>query len=245
MIAPHHRRPARLAPLPFPTPPARSDRARQITRLFGLVDQPTPDPPPPPLLTSGLPLPEAGKLLFITGPSGAGKSLRLRRLCVEASRQNIRLVRVDRVRLRPVPCVDQLGDNLQLAVDLLSRVGLAEAMTFLRLPDELSDGQRWRLRLAVAIYRLLRQGGLDRKRGARPRRLMLVSDEFCAVLDRISAAVVARCLRRTIDRLARVGVPVRAAVATSHDDLTGALLPDLVAHVDFDGVRLTTHPVPG
>jgi ABC-type ATPase with predicted acetyltransferase domain len=60
------------------------------------------------------------------------------------------------------------------------------------------------------------------------RKQLLVCDEFAVLLDRVSAATVARSLRRAIDRLGRVGVPLAAAVATSHDDLRPALLPDRV-----------------
>ncbi|MEL7239943.1 MAG: hypothetical protein AAGK78_13890 [Planctomycetota bacterium] len=56
--------------------------------------------------------------------------------------------------------------------------------------------------------------------------VLLVADEFAAVLDRTTAKLVARALRRTVDRLSRVGVPVAAVVATSHDDLVDALCPD-------------------
>ncbi len=59
-------------------------------------------------------------------------------------------------------------------------------------------------------------------------RTLLVADEFCAVLDRVCACVVARAFRRTIDRLHRVDVPLCAVVATSHTDLQAALLPDEV-----------------
>src|SRR5690606_26624193 len=112
---------------------------------------------------------------------------------------------VARTPVRRVPCVDQLGTDVQFSLGLLSRVGLGEAATCLCLPDELSDGQRWRLRLAVCLARAMRQrpDGNGRRRAA-----VLCADEFCATLDRVSAAVVARCLRRTVDRLARVGLPL-------------------------------------
>jgi ABC-type ATPase with predicted acetyltransferase domain len=60
-----------------------------------------------------------------------------------------------------------------------------------------------------------------------------VCDEFAAVLDRVSAAIVARALRRAID--ATPGLS--AVVATSHDDLGLALRPDTLIRCDF-GRRL-------
>ena len=171
-------------------------------------------------------LPASGRVVLFAGPSGGGKSTRLRHLAAAARRAGWRVHDVARRRLRTgLPAIDQFGRggdgeaDLDYAAGHLSRVGLGEAAAMLRLPGELSDGQRWRLRLAVTVHRVMREA-----RHGRP--TLLVADEFCAVLDRVSACVVARGLRRTIDRLARVGVPVRAAVATSHDDLSAALLPD-------------------
>jgi ABC-type ATPase with predicted acetyltransferase domain len=152
-----------------------------------------------------------------------------------------RTLRVDRSRLRKAPAIEQFprsGDeraDFAFAAKMLATAGLGEAALFLRRPDRLSDGERWRLRLAVTVARLYRLTGHDRLigQGGRIRPTLLVADEFAAVLDRTTAAGVARGLRRTIDRLARVGIPVAAAVATSHDDLQPALLPDRVERCEW------------
>ena len=115
----------------------------------------------------------------------------------------------------------------------LARVGLAEAWTYLRTPAELSDGQRWRLRLAVA---------LDRARRATTNhptaRVVLVADEFAALLDRVTGCVVARSLRRTIGPGSRVA----ALVATAHDGVTRALSPDVLVRCDFGRVTVEKMP---
>lgn len=240
------------AELRWPVPPVRSPAARRVAEWFGLLPEPAREPsaverslasqlPAPP---AGLALPAAGQILLIVGPSGGGKSALLRQL-VARSRNVLpsapMVLDVDRVRLGRVPCVDQFGPDLQLALDLLSRVGLGEAYTYLRLPEELSDGQRWRLRLAVRLGQAMRRHRSMRIGAAGRRSLVLQADEFCAVLDRVSAAVVARSLRRTIDRLWRVGLPIGAVVVTSHDDLEPALLPDVVARCDFARIDVA-HP---
>ena len=230
--------PVRLPPLPDdddpPPRPAASAAARQVAALFGLPDavacdeDAAPDPP------ASLWPAAAGSVALLTGASGAGKSRLLARTLARASAGGAGVIDVARVRLRPrAACVDQFGRHPSpaLALGLLARVGLAEAHLCLRPPGRLSDGQRWRLRLAVAVGRCM---ALHR----RGTPTLLAADEFCAVLDRVTACVVARSLRRTIDRLSRVGVDVRAIVATSHDDLAAALLPDVTVRCDFGSVHV-------
>jgi hypothetical protein len=107
------------------------------------------------------------------------------------------------------------------ALETLSRVGLGEVWTYLRTPAQLSEGQRWRLRLAL---------GLARARPAQGRDLcVLAIDEFAAPLDRVTARVVARALRKAVSARR----DLCAIVATSHDDLVGALAPDVVVRCDF------------
>ena len=114
--------------------------------------------------------------------------------------------------------VDCFGDApLREILLLLARVGLGEAWSYLRAPEELSEGQRFRLKLALGLH--------SAKRQAPARRAVLVCDEFAAVLDRITAMVVARCLRRSIDANSHLS----AIVATSHEDLQPALKPDEIA----------------
>ena len=180
----------------------------------------------------------AGQIILITGPSGAGKSTLLREL--RAQNGDTRWIDLSRVRLPDRPVVDCMTDRLPpraddddesrivAALDLLSRVGLGEVWTYLRRPFELSEGQRWRLRLALAIAAATRAAG---------RPTALVADEFCALLDRITAAIVARALRKTVDSS---GQPVCAVVATSHDDLVAALRPDLHAVCDFGRVTVSS-----
>ena len=226
---------------PPPDRLGRSAAAREVAALFGLPedddDAPHHEPDAAPQIDVAAPA--AGQILLVVGASGAGKSTLLRRLVAGAG-QDAAVIDVARVRLRRAACVDQFGGRrpgrVPFALDLLARVGLAEAHTYLRRPAELSDGQRWRLRLAVALARCMT---LHARGGTASTPTLLVADEFAAVLDRVSAAVVARSLRRSIDRLSRVGVGVAALLATSHDDLEAALLPDAVARCDFGPVTVT------
>ncbi len=120
---------------------------------------------------------------------------------------------------------------------LLGRVGLGEAWSYLRTPCELSEGQKFRLRLAVGLWRAMKIGEIaemNERRGAAlrstpPGGRVIVCDEFAAVLDRLTAMIVARCLRRAIDAHPNIA----AVVATSHEDLAAALKPEVVVRCDF------------
>lgn len=91
----------------------------------------------------------------------------------------------------------------------------------LRRPCELSDGQRYRLRLAQIISMLMHD---DAAALARPS--VVLADEFGSTLDRITAQTVARNLRRWVDRhSSRV---ISFILATAHDDLLEALQPDVL-----------------
>ena len=88
------------------------------------------------------------------------------------------------------------------------RLGVSEARLLLRTPHELSEGQRYRFRLAFALSH----------QEASP---FVLADEFSATLDRPLAKVVAFNLRKLVTR---TGVGVLAA--TTHEDIVEDLAPD-------------------
>jgi ABC-type ATPase with predicted acetyltransferase domain len=116
-----------------------------------------------------------------------------------------------------VRLIDTIGGTLTAALATLAAVGLADATILPRFVRDLSEGEKARLALAVAI------------RAARVRRASwLLLDEFLAVLDRPTARGVATGIRRTWNR---DDMP-RLVVATSHDDLAAALRPDCTINLD-------------
>jgi len=154
-----------------------------------------------------------GDVVLITGPSGGGKSTLLRR--VEAGLDG----RVSVLRLSEIgveadrAVVDCFALPLEETLAVLSRVGLAEARVWVRRPCELSEGQQFRYRLAKFMASEAE---------------VLIADEFCAVLDRVTAKVVAWNLAKFVRGSVGKGRPRAAVVATSHEDLSADLRPGVL-----------------
>ena len=174
-----------------------------------------------------LPGARLGRVVLIAGPSGAGKSTLLRRYRRRRTRfPGWRIIELNRIRVAERAVIDLFPRvSIEAALGVLSRVGLAEAHTYLLPPSKLSDGQRWRLRLAIAIARCEASPG---------RKYLIVADEFAALLDRVTAWIVARALRKAVDRLGNAC----AVVATSHEDVERPLSADAVVRCDFGEVRV-------
>ena len=150
---------------------------------------------------------EQGDVVYITGQSGSGKSVLLRELSAQMSDAGLNVADIDKVELKPIPLIDQIGKNTGESLNFLSLAGLNDAYLFIRKPSELSDGQRYRFRLAKVI-----------ESGAQ----VWVADEFLAVLDRTTAKVLAYNLQRTARKMGAT-----LMVATTHMDMVEDLDPDI------------------
>lgn len=146
-----------------------------------------------------------GSIVYITGQSGSGKSLLLKELARQL--EPLGVANLDTVQLIDQPIVEQVGNSTTEAIQLLSSTGFTDAYLFIRKPSELSDGQRYRVRLAKVI-----------ESGAK----VWVADEFGAVLDRVTAKVVAFNLSR-----AARAAGATLIVATTHTDLKDELGPTI------------------
>src|SRR3569832_2441643 len=91
---------------------------------------------------------EQGDVVYVTGQSGAGKSPVLRELAAQMTQQGLSVVDIDKVPLLDAPLIDQIGKTTQEALNFLAIAGINDTNLNIRKPAELSDGQRYRFRLA-------------------------------------------------------------------------------------------------
>jgi hypothetical protein len=164
-----------------------------------------------------------GDIVYITGPSGAGKSVLLKELekAVPASNK----VNLDEVKLpcdkSVIDCVD--GDFLQ-GLKTLSIAGLNDAFCVLNQPMNLSDGQKYRFRLAVAL------GSTGSPHAGGSGAKFIFADEFCSELDRITAAVISYNIHKYAKRTG-----VTFILASSHEDILLDLAPDVLVIQELSG----------
>jgi hypothetical protein len=126
-------------------PRQRSLATGQVADLFGVADA-----EPAHVVAENLALDiRPGDVVLFTGPSGSGKSSILR-----AAGKQLHALDAHALELPDKPLIDALSGPVEARLDNLSACGLSEARLLLRTPAELSDGQRYRFRLAYALDRL-------------------------------------------------------------------------------------------
>jgi hypothetical protein len=153
-----------------------------------------------------------GDVIYITGQSGSGKSLLLKELAKQIAEEQP-VADIDKVELLEVPLIDQVGKTTEEAIRILNLAGLNDAYLFIRKPSELSDGQRYRFRVAK-----LMESGCK----------VWVADEFGAVLDRTTAKVVGFNVRKFAKQCGATLI-----VATTHKDLLEELAPTIYVEKRF------------
>ncbi len=156
-----------------------------------------------------------GDIVYITGPSGAGKSVLLNQL--QACFPPQRRINIENIALSAdkaaIDCIANKG--IIDAMSLLSYAGLSDVFYMLTAPAYLSEGQKYRFRIASAFA---------------SGKKIIFADEFCSNLDRITAGVVAYNVRRFAKHNG-----VTFFLASSHEDILPDLQPDVIVTKRFGG----------
>ncbi len=188
-----------------------SDKAAQVCRMFGLsIDRLTER-----CTTHSCTLDiNESDVVYITGPSGAGKSVLLRELeqsVPESDRINLAQIELPTDRI----LIDCIQSDFLTSLRILSLAGLNDVYCILNRIGNLSEGQNYRFRLAMALA---------------AKKKFIFADEFCSNLDRITAAVISYNVQKFAKRNGTIFV-----LASSHDDLLLDLQPDVVVTKELAG----------
>ena len=188
-----------------------SSRGVQLCRMFGLTLDRLAERTPTHRCRLNI---DRGDIVYLTGPSGSGKSVLLGELeAAVPTSERINLATVALPRDRTV--IDCFESDLITSLKTLSVVGLSEVFALLNRPCHLSEGQKYRFRLARALA---------------TEKPFVFADEFCSELDRITAATVAFNIHKFAKRTGTTFV-----LASSREDILVDLAPDVLAIKDFSG----------
>ncbi len=171
-----------------------------------------------------------GEIIAVVGASGAGKTTLLRLIMgTEKPSEGMVEVEADKiVAIIPAEIEPEISDkslieqvyevcgNIYVAVEILNKCGISDAVLYRARFNELSTGQRERFKLALCL--------------AQKPSLMLI-DEFAAHLDDVTAMRVAR----KISELAR-NAGITLIAVTHRKEVIKALSPDRTFYVGYGGV---------
>lgn len=195
----------------FHWPVKLTDKVVQVCRMFGL----TADRLTQRCIINNCRLEiNDGDIVYITGPSGAGKSVLLKELekTIPAS-DRVNLARIKLTKDKTL--IDCIDADLLTSLRMLSTAGLSDVFCVLNQPANLSEGQKYRFRLAMALT---------------AGKKFVFADEFCSELDRITAAVIAYNIHKFAKRTG-----VTFILASSHEDILLDLSPDVLVAKELAG----------
>lgn len=201
----------------FDWQPKMTERVAKLMHTFGLRKSHLDNQPGEHRCTLKL---SPGSIVCITGASGAGKTVLLNALYEKIDP-------LDRLRLSDIPLdadrslIDCIDGPFHQTLEMLCKAGLGSAFCALHSPDQLSEGQQWRYRLARALM---------------TKKTFIFADEFTSSLDRITAAVIAFNLRRYARQSRKIFI-----LASCHEDILPDLRPDVLLIKQLNGKTKTIY----
>lgn len=162
-------------------------------------------------------------IFLICGKSGCGKSTILKQLN-NGEKVNKPIYDYNKCVISQFPKLSE-----ESACNLLNGVGLSSVPTWLRKPQELSNGERARLDLCKAIYDAIYERGEGDNDG------IVYIDEFTSVVNRDVAKSMSFALQRLVRRQFTA---VKLVIASCHYDIIDWLQPDYIFnlnHMDENG----------
>jgi ABC-type ATPase with predicted acetyltransferase domain len=140
------------------------------------------------------------------------------------SRVPSHVINLDSIKLsKNRAVIDCIDGNFVEALKTLSIAGLSDVFAVLNTPANLSDGQKYRFKLAKAFSLLCRDAKSCVSSESRATGPVIFADEFCSTLDRITASVIAFQIRKFATRH-----NIAFVLASAHQDLLADLQPDIL-----------------
>lgn len=175
---------------------------------------------------------DPGDVVLITGASGSGKSTLIGLLTSKfINSEDVEITgRIpyeiqDHIAVlntrwnNSLPLIEQIAKqgNIREAIETLNSVGLSEAHLYIKQPNQISDGQRYRFAVAQLC---------DSKKP------VWIADEFVSTLNPETAAIVARGLRK----IAYKSGATLVLAAPHIDSFLQTLLPNKLVKLEWGGV---------
>lgn len=126
---------------------------------------------------------EQGDVILITGPSGSGKSTLMNLLSEQFPADE----QISTSQINPprhARAIDVVDADVKTSIEYLCRAGLSDVVSIVNQYKHLSEGQKWRCKLAAAL-------AANKK--------VIFADEFCSNLDRLAASVICENIRKFAD----------------------------------------------